>query len=126
MSSNAGDPMRSGAGAMPLKDLKLSLTSAGSVLRIIATPMTALSRQIDNLARTIVNRLEDRGLVEFGDAEAGIAIVRRALTENFTAWEAAAKEARERAARVAGSRPPTDEEIELEMRKLALERGIVP
>jgi hypothetical protein len=88
--------------------------------------MTALSRQIDNLARTIVNRLEDRGLVEFSDAESGIAIVRRALTENFTAWEAAAKEARERAGRVAGSRPPSDQEIELEMRKLALERGIVP
>jgi hypothetical protein len=105
---------------------KLSLTSAGAVLRIIATPMTAASRQIENLARTIVNRLEDRGLVEFSDAEAGIAIVRRALTENFASWEAAAKEAHDRAARVAGGRPPTDEEIELEMRKLALERGIVP
>jgi hypothetical protein len=40
-------------------------------------------RQIEFLARAIVNRLEDRGLVEFADAEAVIAVVARTLEENF-------------------------------------------
>jgi len=42
-------------------------------------------RQIEFLARAIVNRLEDRGLVEFGDAEVVIAVVARTLEENFAA-----------------------------------------
>jgi len=40
-------------------------------------------RQIEFLARAIVNRLEDRGFVEFTDAEAVIAVVARTLEENF-------------------------------------------
>ena len=39
-------------------------------------------RQIEFLARSIVNRLEDRGLVEFGDAEIGIDVVTRTLEDN--------------------------------------------
>ncbi len=46
-------------------------------------------RQIEFLARAIVNRLEDRGLVEFSDAEIVIAIVARTLEENFAADAAA-------------------------------------
>jgi hypothetical protein len=46
-------------------------------------------RQIEFLARAIVNRLEDRGLVEFGDAEVVIAVVARTLEENFAADAAA-------------------------------------
>ncbi len=39
--------------------------------------MPTTIKQIEFLARAIVNRLEDRGLVEFGDAEIGIQIVTR-------------------------------------------------
>ena len=46
------------------------------------------ARQIEFLARAIVNRLVDRGLVEFGDAEAGIEIVARILEEHLRAAEA--------------------------------------
>ena len=45
-------------------------------------------KQIEFLARAIVNRLEDRGLVEFNDAEAGIEIVTRTLREHIRAAEA--------------------------------------
>ena len=45
-------------------------------------------KQIEFLARAIVNRLEDRGVVEFQDAEAGIHIVAQTLEENFRAVEA--------------------------------------
>ena len=45
-------------------------------------------KQIEFLARAIVNRLEDRGLVEFSDAEAGIEIVARTLQEHIRAAEA--------------------------------------
>ena len=40
-------------------------------------------RQIEFLARAIVNRLEDRGLVEFSDAEVVIGVVTRVLEEAF-------------------------------------------
>jgi hypothetical protein len=50
--------------------------------------MATNARQIEFLARAIVNRLEDRGLVEFGDAEAGIEIVARILEEHLRAAEA--------------------------------------
>ena len=43
----------------------------------------ASSRQIEFLARAIVNRLEDRGLIEFHDAEAGLQVVVRTIEENF-------------------------------------------
>ena len=45
--------------------------------------MPVNAKQIEFLARAIVNRLEDRGLVEFQDAETGIEIVIRTLAENF-------------------------------------------
>ena len=45
--------------------------------------MAVSAKQIEFLARAIVNRLEDRGLVEFSDAETGINIVTRTLEENF-------------------------------------------
>lgn len=38
-------------------------------------------KQIEFLSRALVNRLEDRGVVEFHDAEVGIEIVARALAE---------------------------------------------
>ncbi len=50
--------------------------------------MSTNAKQIEFLARALVNRLEDRGLVEFGDAEAGIEIVTRILEEHLRAAEA--------------------------------------
>jgi hypothetical protein len=50
--------------------------------------MTTNAKQIEFLARAIVNRLEDRGVIEFGDAEAGIEIVARILEEHLRAAEA--------------------------------------
>ena len=50
--------------------------------------MDTNAKQIEFLARAIVNRLEDRGVVEFGDAEAGIEIVARILEEHLRAAEA--------------------------------------
>ena len=45
--------------------------------------MSANDRQIEFLARALVNRLEDRGVLEFHDAEVGIEIVVRALAESL-------------------------------------------
>jgi hypothetical protein len=81
-------------------------------------------RQIEFLARAIVNRLEDRGLVEFGDAEAGIQIVTRALEDNFRAVELIENEARQRLAR-GNDREPSDEDLMEEMRRVAAERNVV-
>ena len=61
-----------------------ALCTAGLKLK-----MTTADKQIEFLARAIVNRLEDRGLVEFGDAEIVIAVVARTLEENFAADAAA-------------------------------------
>ena len=83
--------------------------------------MTISARQVEYLARTIVNRLEDRGLVEFGDAEAGIAIVTKVLTENFRTAEQIASEARDRLR--ANDHTPTEHEIDTEMRKIAAEKS---
>lgn len=74
---------------------------------------------VEFLSRAIVNRLEDRGLVEFRDAEAGILVVTKALEENFAALEALEQEARQRL----GERA-TDQQIESEMRRIAAERDI--
>lgn len=82
-------------------------------------------KQIEFLARTIVNRLEDRGLVEFGDAEAGIDVVTRTILENFRAGESIALEARERLARVNADREPTEDELLEEMRRIAEGRSFV-
>jgi len=45
--------------------------------------MSVNEKQIEFLARALVNRLEDRGLVEFHDAEVGLEIVVRALAESL-------------------------------------------
>jgi hypothetical protein len=83
--------------------------------------MTISVRQVEYLARTIVNRLEDRGLVEFGDAEVGIAIVTKVLTENFRTAEQIAVEARDRLR--TNDHTPTEHEIENEMRKIAADKS---
>lgn len=87
--------------------------------------MTISDKQLEFLARTIVNRLEDRGLVEFGDAEAGIEIVIRALTDNIRLAEAIIQEARDRLAKNIGDREPTDQELEEEMRRIAAGKSFV-
>ncbi len=82
-------------------------------------------RQIEFLARAIVNRLEDRGLVEFGDAEIGIQIVAKTLEDNFVAYDTIEQEARVRLAKTIGSREPSMEEIEDEMKAVALEKNFI-
>lgn len=82
--------------------------------------MSGGAKRIEFLARAIVNRLEDRGLVEFKDAEAGIIVVAKALEENFAAAEAIEQEARERL----GERA-SDHQIEEEMRRIAAERNFI-
>ncbi|HUP46584.1 MAG TPA: hypothetical protein VM779_13845 [Thermoanaerobaculia bacterium] len=49
--------------------------------------MSVNPRQIEFLARAIVNRLEDRGLVEFHDAVAGIHVVEQTLEDNFRRFD---------------------------------------
>ncbi len=85
--------------------------------------MSSADRQIEFLARAIVNRLEDRGLVEFGDAEIGIQIVARTLGEHFLAYEAIEQEARSRLAKSNGDREPAEAELMDEMRRVAAERN---
>ena len=82
--------------------------------------MSATGRRVEFLARAIVNRLEDRGLVEFLDAEAGILVVTKAIEENFAAVEVLEREVRIRL----GERA-TDQQVETEMARLAMERNIV-
>ncbi len=82
--------------------------------------MSATGRRVEFLARAIVNRLEDRGVVEFVDAEAGILVVTRALTENF-----AAVEQLERAAREKLGKRATGQQVENEMRRLAAEKDVI-
>jgi len=81
-------------------------------------------KQIEFLARAIVNRLEDRGLVEFGDAEAGILLVAKSLEENFRAVDLIEDQARQRLTR-AGSPDPSDSDLLEEMRRVAAERNVV-
>ena len=85
--------------------------------------MATADRQIEFLARAIVNRLEDRGLVEFGDAEIGIQIVARTLFDNFLMYDTIENEARTRLARSIGEREPTDIELTDEMRRVAIEKN---
>jgi len=87
--------------------------------------MAVSAKQIEFLARAIVNRLEDRGLVEFSDAETGINIVTRTLEENFAAVDVIEQEARQRLARSIGDRDPSDGELNEEMRKVASERNVL-
>lgn len=76
--------------------------------------------RVEFLSRAIVNRLEDRGLVEFRDAEAGILVVAKALQENFAALAALEHEARIRL----GERA-TEQQIDAEMRRIAADRDII-
>ena len=82
--------------------------------------VSATGRRVEFLARAIVNRLEDRGLVEFRDAEAGILVVTKALEESFAEAEAIEREARARL-----SPRASDAQVEEEMKKIAAERKIV-
>ena len=82
-------------------------------------------RQVEFLARAIVNRLEDRGLVEFGDAEIGIQIVTRTLEENFQAYDSIEQEARGRLVKTIGNREPSMDELTQEMERVAAERNFV-
>jgi hypothetical protein len=85
----------------------------------------ATARQIDFLARAIVNRLEDRGLVEFGDAEAGIQIVVKTLEDNIAVADAIEREARQRLMAANGGREPTENALVEEMKKIAAERNFI-
>jgi len=85
--------------------------------------MSSNDRRIELLARAIANRLEDRGLVEFGDAEAVIRIVAKTIEDNLVIVDAVEQEARRRLT-AAGTRSPSDETVQEEMRRLAAERGI--
>jgi len=85
--------------------------------------MATSIRQIEFLARSIVNRLEDRGLVEFGDAEIGIDVVTRTLEENFAAYDAIESEARVRLAKSIGTRVKFRSEVTEAMRRVAAERN---
>ncbi len=74
---------------------------------------------VEFLSRAIVNRLEDRGLVEFHDAEAAILVVTRAIEENFAELDALEQEARQRL----GDRA-SEQQIDSEMRRIAAERNV--
>jgi hypothetical protein len=82
--------------------------------------VSGTGKRIEFLARAIVNRLEDRQLMEFSDAEAVITVVARALEENFAAVQAIEDEARQRL----GERA-TEHQVEEEMRRIAAERNFV-
>lgn len=47
--------------------------------------MSVNEKQIEFLARALVNRLEDRGVVELHDANDGLEVVVRALAESLRA-----------------------------------------
>lgn len=83
-----------------------------------------VNKQIEFLARAIVNRLEDRALVEFGDAEQGIQLIARVLEKSFADYDAIQQEARQRLSRSL-ARAPKAEELDEEMQKVAAERGVV-
>jgi hypothetical protein len=85
--------------------------------------MATSIRQIEFLARSIVNRLEDRGLVEFVDAEIGIDVVTRTLEDNFAAYDAIESEARARLSKSIGSREPSESEVTEAMKRVAAERN---
>jgi len=87
--------------------------------------MTFSTKQIEFLARAIVNRLEDRGLVEFTDAETGIDVVIRTLTDNFRTADGILTEARENLVKVNPGREPTDEEMSDEIKRVAAARSFI-
>lgn len=75
---------------------------------------------VEFLSRAIVNRLEDRGLVEFHDAEAAILVVTKAIEENFAELDALEQEARQRL----GGRA-SEQQIDSEVRRIAAERNLI-
>lgn len=84
----------------------------------------AAQKQIEFLARALVNRLEDRGIVEFGDAEEGIQLVAIALERDFSAMDAIEQAARLRLAEKSPKEPKADD-LEAEMQRIATERGVI-
>jgi len=76
-------------------------------------------RRVELLARAIVNRLEDRGLVEFRDAEAGILAAEKTLAGHLALIDSFEREARQRL-----GTPASDRKVDEEMRRLAAERGV--
>lgn len=86
--------------------------------------MAVPAKQLEYLARTIVNRLEDRALVEFADAELGIGVVMGVLQENFRTFDAISAESHERLTRMHG-RAPSDAELLEEMRRVASTKDFV-
>jgi hypothetical protein len=76
-------------------------------------------RRVELLARAIINRLEDRGYVEFRDAEAGILVATKTLEGHFAIVASLEREARQRIGELA-----SDREVEDEMRRMAAERNI--
>jgi hypothetical protein len=82
-------------------------------------------RQTEFLARAIVNRLEDRGFVEFRDAEAAIRVAEHVLSENFNTLGAIEQEARARWTKTNGDREPSDSDLMEEMRRVAVERNTI-
>lgn len=82
--------------------------------------MSTSGTSAELLARAIVNRLEDRGVLEFRDAEAAIALVARKLEENFAAAEAIEREARQRVGEGA-----SDKELAEEMGRVAAEHNFI-
>ncbi len=82
--------------------------------------MNATGRRVEFLARAIVNRLEDRGVVEFVDAEAGILVVMKTLETNFATVDSLERVARQKL----GARA-SEQQVENEMRRIAAEREII-
>ena len=87
--------------------------------------MGTSGKQIEFLARAIVNRLEDGGLVEFGDAEAGIQLVAKTLEDNFHAVDIIEQEARQGLTKSIGAREPSESELAEEMGRVAAERNFI-
>lgn len=85
--------------------------------------MAYTPKQIEYIARAIVNRLEDRSLVEFADIEAALDVVCRVLNEHVKAAEAILQEGREKAAKLSAGREPTQAEVDEEVRKIAAGRN---
>lgn len=82
--------------------------------------MSLNGRRVELLARAIVNRLEDRGFVEFRDAEVGILAAERTLAGHLTLIDSIEREARQRL-----GTPASDRKVDEEMRRVASERGVV-
>ncbi|HET7433096.1 MAG TPA: hypothetical protein VFN10_00140 [Thermoanaerobaculia bacterium] len=87
--------------------------------------MDAADKRIEFLARAIVNRLEDRGLVEIGDAETAILVVVKVLGDDFAAVDAIEREARQRVTKPRARRKPSEDDVREEMRRLAAERNVI-